>query len=83
MSQFGKQSRPGLPASINDQSVSPGADVLQNERVFITGGVQVCVVGLANSKKVRCWVTCRQLDDVSYQSRGTQTKQMNACYKKK
>lgn len=72
-----------LPAGINDGSVSPRADVFQNERVLITGGVQMCVVGFANSKEVRCWVTCWQLDDVSYQSSGTETEHMNPCKKTK
>lgn len=42
----------------------------------------MCVVGFAYSKKIRCWVTCRQLDDVRYQSSGTETKNMNTYNKK-
>ena len=46
-------------------------------RSVIAGAVQVGVVRFADSEEVGCWITRRQLDDVSYQSGGTEAKHMN------
>lgn len=60
-----------VPAGVDDSSVRSRADVLQDEEAFLTGGIEVSVVGLADSQEVGGGVTRRQLDDVGYQSRGT------------
>ncbi len=55
----------------------PRADVIHNERVFITGIVEAGVVGLAYSEEVGGVVACGQLDNICDECGDAQAKDMD------
>lgn len=65
------------PASIDCCLIKPRADVIHNERVFITGIVEGGVVGLAHSEEVGGMVSCRQLDNICDECGDAQAKHMD------
>ena len=57
--------------------VMSGADVFCDVGVLVTGDSGLSVVWFTDGEEERSVVTCRQLDDVSDQSRRTQTEHMH------
>lgn len=55
------------------------ADVFSDVSISVAGDASKCVVWFTDGEEEWSVVTCRQLDDVSDQSRGTQTEHMHTC----